>query len=162
MPLPAPDPVLPSSLPLIQLSITPVILISGLGALVISMTNRMGRIVDRTRTLAGLARQAGVEERRHVEHQLRILFRRAKLMRLALTLVVSSMFVSGLLIMLMFLSALSGLDVAPVILGAFLVSVVLMLGGLAAFVADLWVSLAALNAEVERATGQDADKITIL
>jgi len=159
MPLPAQD----SILPLIQLSITPVILISGLGALVISMTNRMGRIVDRTRHLAGAARQTRDEERVHVEHQLRIMFRRAKLMRLAMTLVVSSMFVSGLLIMLIFLSALSGLELAAAILAVFLISVVLMLGGLAAFVADLWVSLAALEDDVHQALGRDeAEKVTIL
>jgi len=151
-----------SILPLIQLSITPVILISGLGALVISMTNRMGRIVDRTRNLAGAARQARDEERTHLERQLRILFRRAKLMRLAMTLVASSMFVSGLLIMLIFLSALSGVQLAAAILAVFLVSVVLMLGGLAAFVADIWVSLNALNTEVRRALGPDAEKVTIL
>ncbi len=159
MEMPAPETILP----LIQLSITPVILISGLGALVISMTNRMGRIVDRTRSLSGLARQAKDDERKHLEIQLRILFRRAKLMRLAMTLIASSMFVSGLLIMLIFLSALSGIQMAAAILTVFLVSVVLMLGGLAAFVSDIWVSLYALNAEVQRALGAaEADKVTIL
>lgn len=158
MPLPNQE----TLLPLIQLSITPVILISGLGALVISMTNRMGRIVDRTRTLSGLVRQARDDDRTHLERQLKILFRRAKLMRLAMTLIASSMFVSGLLIMLIFLSALSGLEAAAAILGVFLVSVVLMLAGLAAFVADLWVSLAALNTEVQRALGPEAEKVTIL
>ena len=157
MQLPAQD----SILPLIQLSITPVILVSGLGALVISMTARMGRIVDRTRHLAGAACQASDAERTHIEHQLRIMFWRAKLMRLAMTLVVGSMFVSGLLIMLIFLSALSGFDFAAGILGVFLVSVVLMLGGLGAFVADLWVSLAALDSDVRRALGPKAATIRL-
>ena len=148
--------------PEIQLSITPVILISGLGALVISMTNRMGRIVDRTRSLSGLARQARDDERTHIEHQLKILFRRAKLMRLAMTLVVGSMVVAGLLIMLIFLTALAGLDLSGIILAVFFLSIVLMLGGLAAFVADLWLSLAALNAEVQRALGPEADNVRIL
>lgn len=44
---------LTSFLPSIQLAITPVILISGMGALMLTLTNRMGRIVDRTRALAG-------------------------------------------------------------------------------------------------------------
>ena len=44
-------------LPIIQLSITPVILISGEGALMLTLTGRMGRIVDRTRSLAGQVRQ---------------------------------------------------------------------------------------------------------
>lgn len=151
-----------SILPLIQLSITPVILISGLGALVISMTNRMGRIVDRTRLLAGLAREAKESDRGHLVAQLKVMFRRAKLMRLAMTLIVSSMFVSGLLIMLIFLSALTELHLEAGILAVFLVSVVLMLGGLAAFVADLWVSLVALDSDVRRALGPEAETITLL
>ena len=34
-------------LPTIQLAITPVILITGIGSLLLTMTNRMGRVVDR-------------------------------------------------------------------------------------------------------------------
>src|SRR3954468_4906495 len=40
-------------LSVIQIAITPVILISGIGALMLTLTNRLGRIVDRTRALAG-------------------------------------------------------------------------------------------------------------
>jgi hypothetical protein len=146
-------------LPLIQLSISPVILISGLGALVISMTTRMGRIVDRTRNLAGLARQQpGGAERTHIENQLNIMYRRAKLMRLSMTLVALSMFVSGLLIMLLFAGELLGAQLGIVILSTFALSVLFMLAGLAAFIRDVFVSLQALNAEVERALAH-ADEV---
>ena len=144
-----------SFLDVIQLSITPVILISGLGALVISMTTRMGRIVDRSRNLAGLVRGAKGEERAHIEHQLEIMWRRAKIMRLSMTLVASSMFMSGVLIMLLFVSGISKTVMPGAILGVFVVSVVLMLGGLAAFIRDVFVSLQALNLEVRRALGHD-------
>ncbi len=138
---------------MIELSITPVILISGLGALVISMTTRMGRIVDRSRSLAGLVRQVKGEERSHIEHQLEIMFRRARLMRLAMTLVISSIFSSGLLIMLLFVGQVLGMAVANVILGIFMLSVMLMLAGMAAFIRDVFVSLQALDLEVTRALG---------
>jgi hypothetical protein len=144
-------------LPLIQLSISPVILISGLGALVISMTTRMGRIVDRSRTLAGLVRQAKGEERTHIEHQLEIMFRRARLMRLAMTLVISSIFTSGLLIMILFVGQVLEVRVANVTLGVFMLSVVLMLGGMAAFIRDVFVSLQALDLEVTRALGHEVE-----
>jgi hypothetical protein len=144
-------------LPIIQLSITPVILISGLGALVISMTTRMGRIVDRSRNLAGLARQAKGEERAHIEHQLEIMFRRARLMRLAMTLVTSSIFTSGMLIMLLFVSGLGKITMPNVILGVFMLSVVFMLAGMAAFIRDVFVSLQALQLEVTRALGREVE-----
>jgi hypothetical protein len=144
-------------LPLIQLSITPVILISGLGALVISMTTRMGRIVDRSRNLAGLVRQAKGEERTHIEHQLEIMFRRARLMRLAMTLVISSIFTSGLLILLLFVGQLLEVEIAKAVLGVFMLSVVFMVGGMGAFIRDVFVSLQALDLEVTRALGHEVD-----
>jgi hypothetical protein len=143
-----------SILPIIQLSITPVILISGIGALVISMTNRMGRIVDRTRSLAGLLHAAKDQDRAHFEQQLLIMFRRAKLMRLSLTLAALSMFVSALLVVIVFVSALFRVELASVILAVFAGSVACLLGALATFIRDIYVSLHALSVEVERSLGQ--------
>jgi hypothetical protein len=140
-----------SILPIIQLAITPVILISGIGALVISMTNRMGRIVDRTRNLAGLMRQATGADRNYIEQQLHIMFRRAKLMRFSMTMAATSMFVSGLLIVVIFISALFNETLAWVILGLFGLSVSMLLAALASFIRDLFVSLNALGVEVKRA-----------
>lgn len=144
-----------SILPIIQLSITPVILISGLGALCISLTNRMGRIVDRTRSLAGLIRQATGDDKAHIEQQLLIMFKRAKIMRFSMTMITSSMFVSGLLVMIIFVSALTRVELGTVILGFFGISVACLLAGLAAFLRDLFASLNAVQVEVVRAVGAD-------
>jgi hypothetical protein len=153
--MPVPIPAAPAQaeaiLPIIQLAITPVILISGIGALVISMTNRMGRIVDRTRNLAGLMRQASGPDRNYTEQQLHIMFRRAKMMRFSLTMATTSMFFSGLLIVVIFVSALFERTLAWVILALFGTSVAMLLASLAAFISDIWVSLSALGVEVKRA-----------
>jgi small-conductance mechanosensitive channel len=119
------------------------------------MTTRMGRIVDRTRALAGQARAATGAERAHIENQLTIMFRRAKLMRLSMTLTASSMFTSGLLIMLLFVSGIFGVAMPAVILGVFALSVAFMLAGLAAFIRDVFLSLQALSFEVARALRHD-------
>ncbi len=136
---------------MIQLAITPVILITGLGSLLLTMTNRMGRIVDRTRILAGQARAATAAEQVHIETQLRIMFQRAKIIRLAVTLAASSMFFSGLLVVMIFLAALLEASLAGAILGVFVVGILLLLGSLAAFLRDIFLSLTALGLEVERA-----------
>jgi hypothetical protein len=140
-----------SLLPTIQLSITPVILITGLGSLLLTMTNRMGRIVDRTRILAGQARAANAEERDHLEHQLRIMYRRAQIVRSAVTLGVASMFCSGLLVVAIFADALLQANFAGAILGLFITSIGLLLGALGAFLRDIFLSLNALGLEVDRA-----------
>lgn len=144
-------PISNSLLPMIQLAITPVILITGLGSLLLTMTNRMGRIVDRTRILAGQARAAAAGEQAHIETQLRIMYRRAKIIRLAVTLAASSMFFSGMLVVMIFLAALLDVSLTAVILGVFVVGVLLLLGALAAFLRDIFLSLNALGLEVERA-----------
>ncbi len=138
-------------LPMIQLAVTPVILITGLGSLLLTMTNRLGRIVDRTRILAGQARGAAGEERAHIESQLRILFRRARLVRMAVSLATLSMFVSGLLVVAIFLSALLSLQSGPLLLSLFVAAIALLLGALVYFLRDINVTLTALGLEVRRA-----------
>lgn len=140
-------------LPMIQLAITPVILITGLGSLLLTMTNRLGRIVDRTRILAGQARTAvsGSEDRAHIESQLRVLFRRAWLVRMAVSLAALSMFVSGLLVVTIFLSALLGIEAGPALLGLFVASIGLLLAALIYFLRDINLTLNALALEVRRA-----------
>lgn len=138
-------------LPIIQLAITPVILMSGIGAVLLSMTHRMGRVVDRTRALAGQIRlEKNEDERGHLVNQLEVMFRRAKLLRLAMTMATTSVFVSGLLVVVIFVSALTRLELSAFILSLFIFSVSCLLLGLAAFIRDVFLSLKALGREVER------------
>jgi hypothetical protein len=139
-----------SLLPMIQLAITPVILIAGVGSLLLSMTNRLGRIVDRTRILAGEARVASNHDRDHLETQLRMMYRRAKIVRFSVTTAAMSMFGSGLLVVLIFLSVLLEVEQRAFILVVFSVSIVCLLISLAAFIREVFLSLNALGLEVER------------
>jgi Protein of unknown function (DUF2721) len=111
----------------------------------------MGRVVDRTRILAGQARAATQGERDHVETQLLILYRRAKIVRMAVTLGAASMFCSGLLVIAIFANAVLGSNFAAVILALFVASIGLLLGALGAFLRDIFLSLNALGLEVDRA-----------
>lgn len=145
-----------SLLSIIQLSITPVILISGMGALMLTLTNRFGRIVDRTRALAGQMRQATGDERRHLENQLDILWRRAQLVRMAVTFDGLSMLVACLLIGAIFAGALVGWRIEGLMVCLFGGSVALLITAIVAFLRDIALSLGALRLEVERARGSSA------
>jgi len=112
----------------------------------------MGRIVDRTRILSGQLRQEkDADERNHLNQQLTIMFRRAHVMRFAMTLATLSVFVSGLLVVVIFVSALTRLELSVVVLALFVISVSLLLTGLATFIRDIFISLTALGSEVQRA-----------
>lgn len=140
-------------LPIIQLAITPVILISGVGALMLTLTNRMGRIVDRTRILAGQVRQAGpaAAERAHLVNQLEILWRRAKLIRQAVTFAGLSMLVACGLVLVIFINAVLARELAGLGLALFMTSILLLIAALVAFLRDIHASLHALHLEVLKA-----------
>ena len=140
-------------LSMIQLAITPVILITGLGSLLLTMTNRLGRVVDRTRILAGQVRGAHGNEREqtHIEAQLRIMYRRAGLVRSAVTMTSSSMVCSCLLVVVIFAKGATGVSLTWLIVTLFILSLGCLLVSLGYFLRDIQLSLTALGLEVDRA-----------
>ncbi|MGH8540534.1 MAG: DUF2721 domain-containing protein [Stenotrophobium sp.] len=63
----------------IQLSVAPVFLIAGIGSTLIVLTNRLARIVDRARRLAGMLKGIEPEPAASLQHELAILDQRAHL-----------------------------------------------------------------------------------
>jgi hypothetical protein len=147
---------LSSLLPIIQLAITPVILISGMGALMITLTNRMARIVDRTRELAEAIPAADHDERRHLEDQLTIMWSRSLMMRRAVTCNGLSMLLACLLIVALFGAALFEWHMRGVVLLLFCASILLLTASLVDFLRDIYVSLHALQLQVQRARQRPA------
>jgi hypothetical protein len=145
------EPVPSQFLPVIQLAITPVILLSGVGALMITLTNRMGRIVDRTRLLAAQVHGAKADERGHFEGQLEIMWRRARLIRRAVMFAGMSMLLSCLLVMVIFVDASIQREFGLEMVVVFAASVLCLIAALVAFLRDIVVSLHALEIEVARA-----------
>ncbi|HEX2860647.1 MAG TPA: DUF2721 domain-containing protein [Lacunisphaera sp.] len=149
---------LSSLLPIIQLAITPVILISGMGALMITLTNRMARIVDRTRELAESIPEADLDERQHLENQLTIMWRRTLMIRRAVTTNGLSMLVSCLLIVVLFTAAMFDWNMRIVVLLLFAASIGLLTASLVDFLRDIFVSLHALRLQVDRARRKPATR----
>ncbi len=142
---------LSSLIPIIQLAITPVILISGMGALMITLTNRMARIVDRTRELAEVIPTADVDERKHLESQLDIMWARSLMMRRAVTCNGLSMLLACLLIFALFGAAMYDWNMKAGVLGLFAASILMLTASLVDFLRDIFVSLHALKLQVQRA-----------
>ena len=141
-------------LPIIQLAITPVILISGMGALMIVLTNRMARIVDRARMVAEAMPAAEASDRTHLDDQLQIMWGRALMIRRAVTSAGLSMLFSCLMVVVIFVVAKFQLPLGSVVLGLFVTSILLLTASLVDFLRDIFVSLHALKLQVERARGR--------
>ncbi|HTS00891.1 MAG TPA: DUF2721 domain-containing protein [Thermoanaerobaculia bacterium] len=137
--------------PLLQIAVGPVILISGVGLLLLSMTNQFGRLIERSRQLARELRTAGEDERVGIVAQVRILSARAGLVRLAIALATTSILLASLLIILLFLTALLGLEVAVVLSLVFIACMACLIGSLVVFLRDINLSLHAFKLEIEAA-----------
>jgi len=136
-------------IPVLQVAIGPVILISGIGLLLLTLTNRFGRAVDRSRQLAREMRDANDLERRRLSGQVEVLYRRAGLIRIAIIMAAMSVLLASVLIISLFLTALMKLEVGPLISLLFICCMLSLIISLAAFIRDIQLSLAALKLELE-------------
>ena len=134
----------------LQLSVGPVILISGVGLLLLSMTNRFGRVIDRIRLVADASRKASGAEGARFASQLAMLRRRGNLLRLAIIFAVMSVLFAALLVITLFVTAVTGSDLGLPIMGLFLGAMLLLIGSLIIFIQDLNLSLEAVKLEIER------------
>ncbi len=80
---------LESLIPTLQLAIGPVILISGVGLLLLCMTNRIARVIDRARIVAAQCGLAGGDELLNCRAKLGILSRRARILRTSIAMAAS-------------------------------------------------------------------------
>ena len=133
----------------LQLSIGPVILISGIGLIILSLTNRFGRIVDRTR-LCVEYRTASDSEHDRILSELQILTTRAKAIKYSNIAAVSSVLFVSLIIISLFWSALFGVNIGFFIVALFVFSIISLIVGLALFLYDLELSLKALWIELPK------------
>ena len=141
--------------PILQMAIGPTILISGVGLLLLSMTNRLGRVIDRSRLLAEGLRKGDQSERARLSSQLEILSRRARLVRLAIILATLSALLAGVLIIALFLAALFSLEMGALVIVLFVGCIGLLICSLIVFIADLNLSLSALKLEVSSGPTSD-------
>jgi hypothetical protein len=134
--------------PILQMAIGPVILISGVGLLLLSMTNRLGRVIDRSRLLADALRKADETERLRFAAQLEILARRARMVRSSITLASTSVLLASLLMITLFVAELFKLEIAAIVILIFVGCLGSLIGSLIMFIADINLSLSALRLEV--------------
>lgn len=124
------------------MAISPVILISACGMLLLSMTNRLGRVIDRARLL-------GREDRGSRAAQILILRKRVRLIRAAIFLNALCMLSTALIILTIFASSLLGHFMERVVIALFTLGVISLIGSLVFFILDVSHSLDAMEADIK-------------
>lgn len=135
-------------IPVLQVAIGPAILISGVGLLLLTFTNRFARAVDRSRQLGRELREASADERASLARQVEILYRRARLIRLSIIMGGSSVLLASVLIFVLFLTALLKLEVGLAITLLFACCLICLIISVATFIRDIQLSLKALKLEL--------------
>lgn len=133
-------------IPVLQTAIGPMILISGVGLLMLSMSNRLGRIIDRARSLSGNTNKDNEDK---IKQEINILWKRAKTLRKSIALILSSAFCASLLIVLIFFTALFGLETAGIMTILFSVGMGCVVSSLILYIYDVNMSLHALKIELQ-------------
>jgi hypothetical protein len=131
----------------LQFAISPAVLVTAVGLLLGPATTRLGRAIDRCRSLGRELDDSQGQLPGKLE-QLRIVHERAHTLRRCITCYGASLFLSCLIVLLLFVRVLLGWKLEAAVVAVFGLDVLCLMAGAAFFLQDLVVALRALDIEV--------------
>jgi hypothetical protein len=129
----------------IQLAVAPVFLLSGIGAMLAVMTNRLSRVIDRARTLETRLDAGPPAAVVALQTELGVLARRAKLVSRAITLCTTTALLICTVIAVLFLSAFIRFDTSIPIALLFIAAMTTFFLGLLWFLREIFLATASLR-----------------
>jgi hypothetical protein len=138
----------------IQLSVAPVFLLSGIGAILAVMANRLARIIDRARYLETRLADAPPDQSEALQRDLDTLTQRAKLIGPAITLCTATALLVCMVIAVLFLSALLQFNAGVVVAVLFILAMLAFFLGLLWFLREIFVATRNLRIGARRVHGK--------
>lgn len=132
----------------LQSCITPVALISGVGLILLSLTSRLGRTIDRSRILVTELDKSKPDKKEKKLAELRILYRRSRILRSSIAAISFSIFSSSLIIPVLFIMSVSDTNLMTMGVILFILSVIAIIISSVLLLADIVLTLKALEHEV--------------
>lgn len=131
---------------IIQLAIAPVFLLTGVGTHLTVLTNRLARIIDRSRTLEDLVNTKGAEFLTPtVRQELEELYQRAHLINRAITLSTTCALLIGLVIATLFVGDALSWKLDKIIAFLFVCGVLALIGSFIFFLREIFVATKTLS-----------------
>lgn len=127
----------------IKIAVAPVFLLAGISALLGVMTSRLGRIIDRSRTLQrGLKDLSDTDtgSERLINKEMRMLLRRGQYINYAINLATTSALLVCIVIMTLFLSGLIQANFSGAIAVLFIICMAMMVVGLSLFLMEVFLA----------------------
>ncbi len=128
----------------IQLSVAPVFLLLGIGAMLAVMTNRLGRIIDRARVIEERLGNPTADETR-IHSELKTLSRRARMMSIAITLCTATALLVCAVIATLFVGAFASFDASMPVAFLFVGAMATFFVGLLTFLREIFLATANLR-----------------
>ena len=125
----------------IQLAVAPVFLLTAICTLLMVLTNRLGRSVDRRRVLASHLQDAQADLASLARDELSEVERRIRMIYGAITLAVLAAIFVCVLIAVAFMDALITADLASVVAAMFVLAMLALIGALATFLREIFVAV---------------------
>ena len=133
----------------LQSSISPIVLISGVGLLLLSLSNRLGRTTDKSRMIVKELRSTDIKFKERKIVQLKILYKRSKILRLSIVAISFSILTSSLIIPILLIMNLVDINLKVIGILLFLLSVLGIIFSAILLFLDVTLSLKALDLEVK-------------
>ena len=146
MPLPGPSPVADVA-HVIQLAIAPVFLLTALGTILGVLSTRLGRIVDRYRVLGERRDGARPEARPAIDDEVALLFRRRRLVNLAITCGTCAALLVCTLIAAAFLAYVFRWNASWAVAVLFIAAMGFFVGALLLFLAEVLIAVGTVRVE---------------
>jgi hypothetical protein len=138
---------------ILQASIAPVVLISGVGLLLLTMTNRLGRTIDRIRHLCNIKEEDAKDRVNHFD-QIRILYARARYQRTAIFLATASIVATSIIIFVLFAASINQVNLSRVVIILFEGALLALTFSLVYLLLEVWASLRSIDLEIKASFGK--------
>ena len=129
----------------VQLAVAPVFLLTGIGAFLAVMTNRLGRVIDRARVLEDRLERASPESVALLRADLAVLSRRAKLIGRSITLCTATALLVCTMIAVLFVSAFVGFEASVPVAVLFVAAMLSFFLGLLWFLREIYLATKSLR-----------------
>ena len=129
----------------IQLAVAPVFLLSGVGAILAVLINRLGRIVDRYRLLENNNAHAGAGEQTVAHVEMAILSRRARLIHWAISLCTIGALFICIVVATLFIGSMLGVGVSQLIALMFVGAMLALIAGLLSFLREITLATGSIH-----------------
>lgn len=130
----------------IQLSVAPVFLLTGVGSILGVLSNRLARVVDRFRTLNNASEQV----REAHQDEMAILLRRARWINIAVTLCTCSALLVCIVIAALFVGTQINVDPSNVVSMMFISAMLALICGLLCFLREIFLATGTITMGAKR------------